>query len=98
MSGEFGHHRGGGYFHEQVANAADDCSDLGNLQVTKNVGKILDSLVPIAEAVSWAEASDTIEADAILSVIKNISTLEKSVENLKQYIKPFEDVMKRAIK
>ncbi len=95
MSREFGS-CDGGYFHNQMRSAADDCAE-GSYELTRHWGAFLEAFHPIAHAIASSEAHDWIEGDSIIATIENLPMLRKALEAVEEYVKPFQRVASRAV-
>lgn len=97
MSGEFGSY-GGGYFHTQIEQAADDCLSSGNEQITREWGKVLQAFYPVAHAISWCEARDSGVDAPIMATIEHLPDIQKAIDDVKRYVRPFQDIADAALR
>lgn len=87
MSGEFGIYLGG-YMHNKILYASEDCKQDCTFPVTHALGDVLDKLYLIAKDVSYYEASDISYEDALLNIQQNLlMPLAKEVSGMSRTIK-----------
>lgn len=96
MSREFGDYGGCGYFHTKIESAANDCQE-GRLKLTRLWGKWLESFYDIAYAISSGEADDSGEHEVILTTLFTLPKLELIMQEIKDYLAPFEDVIDHVV-
>jgi len=94
LSGEFGN--GNTFFHEYINDA---CMVLegANLETTKELAKIYQSLRLLAKDISWAEADNSSEATLIFDAIKVLPAIKKAVNEVEQYLDRYENIAKELI-
>ena len=97
MSREFGEYHNGGYFHEEIKNAADDCAT-GRDELTKLWGKFLDEFYHIAYQISNSEACDSGPYAPIIESINRMESLKDCLSKIDTYLDPFRDVMAEAVR
>lgn len=97
MSREFGIYGGCGYFHTKIESAANDCKEEGRLKLTRLWGKWLESFYDIARVTSSSEAGDSGEHEVILTTLFTLPKLELIMQEIKDYLAPFEDVIDHVV-
>lgn len=95
MSGEFGSYCGG-YFHTQIMYATDDLRD-GTLATTRLWADFFQEFQPIARDIAYAEASDSSEAQAIMTMIQQLPRLKKALADVDAAMDVYRDVMAAAV-
>lgn len=96
MSREFGEYGGGGYFHNKIADAADDAKG-GRDQLTRLWGDFLEEFSNVAYSISTSEACDSGEYDPIMENIARMPQLNAILIKIGNYLEPYEEVARRAV-
>ena len=97
MSREFGNLYNGGYFHDEIRHAAEDCAT-GRDQLTKLWGEFLEEFYNIAYQISNSEASDSGPYAPIIESINRMESLKAALDKINEYLDPFRDVMAEAVR
>lgn len=96
MSREFGSYMSG-YFHSQIGYAVGDLAE-GSHELTRLWGKWFEEFYPVAYAIASCEACDSGAYDPIMTTIQKLSALKQAMAAIKEYLRPFEDVIEVAIR
>ncbi len=96
MSREFGDYQAG-YFHQKLESCASDCC-VGRDPLTKLWGGVLKSMGNIAWSISSSEACDSGPGDSIIQSIRDIDSIQKNLDAVKEFIRPYEQVAKEAVR
>jgi hypothetical protein len=91
MSGEFGDYGSGGYMHDKILKAIDDCAD-GHYCYTQAFGGVLEAVRSLARDISYCEAGDSSmdsnlkpkHLEAIKTTIFILEEYEKVIRNYKE--------------
>ncbi len=94
MSGEFGD--GSIFFHEYI-NDACRVLEGANLETTRELAKIYESLRMLARDISYAEADDSSEATLLFDAIKALPKIKKAVAEVESYLNRYENIAKELI-
>ena len=96
MSREFGSYTSG-YFHYQMEVAAEDCKQ-GDYELTKLWGEFLAEFYDVAYAIASVEAGDSSPEDSILTTMRKMEGLQARLNDIKEYLKPFDRVAQVAVR
>ena len=96
MSGEFGSDDRG-YIHTQIDQHAEDCLRR-DTELTKLWGELFKAMSPMTHIMCWYEAADSAYHSYVQVCIKELPELQKRLNNIKEFIKPFEDVANNAVR
>lgn len=96
MSREFGSYAAG-YFHTQMAYAAEDLAS-GRSDIARAWARFFDEFQHVAYSIASCEACDSGEYDPIMESIRRMAALQKALDEVKDYLAPFEDVMREAVR
>lgn len=94
MSREFGDN-GCEYFDEKIDHAAADCESASD-ELTRLWGKFLYAFAPVARSIAASEASDSDEANAILSCLAAMPELEQRFNDINRYLYTFKRIAEQA--
>ena len=97
MSREFGEHSGG-FFHQKIQGAAEDCLYESKNELTKLYGQFLVDFYEIAYKISSFEAYDSGFEAPITETIQRLPALKKRLQDIEDYIKPYKDVAEAAVR
>lgn len=95
MSREFGQ-QSRGYFHTQMAYAAEDCLG-GTDELTRKWGEFLSIFEDIAYAIASSEAKDSGAYVPIIKTIELLPRLQAEVDKIAKYVAPFKQVADAAV-
>jgi hypothetical protein len=101
MSGEFGEFHSGGYFHDKVRAAAEDCLDGGrrdNNDLTRLWGEFLEIMVPLARDISWFEACDSGYDAPVLGTLGAVPKLRTKLDEIAQVVDRYKQVADAAVR
>ena len=96
MSGEFGSYYSG-YFDSQIKYATDDLRG-GELATTRLWAKFFEELQPVAGAIAYAEASDTSEAHAIVTIVQQMPRLKQALDEIDKAMSTYREAMETAVR
>ena len=96
MSGEFGSFDVG-YIHTQVLQHSEDCLKSDH-ELTKLWGEFFKALHPMMHDLCWSEAGDSHFASVVEGCIRDLPELQKRLDDIKNFVKPYEDVAHNAIR
>lgn len=97
MSREFGSYHGG-YFHDKIRNAAEDCREEGRDPLTKLWGSFLEEFAEVAYAISTSEAGDSGTYYPIMETIKRMQELKRRLEVVEYFVQPYQRCMEEAVR
>lgn len=96
MSREFGSYNGG-FFHEQIEQAADDCL-AGIDKTTQLWGAFLKEFYDVAYAISTSEAGDSGEYFPIMKTIEKMPILTKKLNDVFAHVEIYNQVAREAVR
>ncbi len=96
MSGEFGIDISNTFFHGHM-NIACEILEGANLETTRELAKIYESLRMLARDISYAEADDSSEATLIFDAIKALPKIKEAVAEVESYLDRYENIAKELI-
>lgn len=96
MSREFGDCIGG-FFHDKIRNAADDCKT-GRDHLTKLWGEFLHEFESVAYQISNSEACDSGPDSPISETIRKIPVLKEKLFAVESFVSPFKRVADDAVR
>jgi hypothetical protein len=82
MSGEFG---GGGYFHDKMRAAVEDCEG-GHEDITRKFVPVMREVSRIAHLLSWVEAGDSSGDESLLELDGHALALEIAVARYRRWV------------
>lgn len=98
MSGEFGSHDLGGYMHELVRYAAEDChQEAQGDTLTVLFGDLLEALYPVARGISWYQAADSGPSEPVVRLVEQLPEIKRAVKVLEDHAAPYAEVARRAV-
>jgi hypothetical protein len=96
MSREFGSYHGG-YFHDKISNAAEDCRD-SSCKLTTMWGEFLETFHSVAYEISNYEASDSGLYAPIFESMAKLPMLKKKLEEIDAYLYDYKRIAEEAVR
>lgn len=97
MSREFGEYYSGGYFHDKISYAAEDCKE-GRDQLTRLWGEFLEEFKDVAYQISNSEAADSGPDAPISETIMKMPALKRKLDAIEGFILPYQRVAQEAVR